>query len=82
MTVIDMSILKIYIKMHSTSFFFASKNILNMSLRYVESVAERSCISITNVLPVSAYDITTTKPIVRKFYLKNKGHFLPNKCFV
>ena len=53
-----------------------------MSLRYVESVAERSCISITNVLPVSAYDITTTKPIVRKFYLKNKGHFLPNKCFV
>ena len=77
-----MSMLKIYIKMHSTSFFFfTSKKILNMSLRYIESVVKRSCISITNVLSVTAYNTLTTKPIVKKFCWKNKCYFLPNKKF-
>ena len=59
MAAIDMSILKIYIKMHSTSFFFfTSKKVLNMSLRYVESVVERSCISITNFLSVPSPPIS------------------------
>ena len=49
-----------------------------MSLRYVEGVVKRFCISITNVLSVSAYNKMTT-PIVKKFYWKNKCHFLPNK---
>ena len=52
-----------------------------MSLRYVESVAKKSCISIINVLSVSAYNIITPKPIVKKFCWKNKCHFLPNKKF-
>ena len=52
-----------------------------MSLRYVDSVLNRSCISITNVLSVTAYNNLTTKPIVKKFCWKNKGHFLPNKNF-
>ena len=52
-----------------------------MSLRYVESVVKRYCISITNVLAVSTYNTITTKPIVRKFCWKNKCHFLPNKKF-
>ena len=78
-----MSILKIYIKMHSTSFFFStSKKIQNMSLRHVESVVKRSCISITNVLSVNASIKTpTTKPIVKKICRRNKCHFLPNKTF-
>ena len=78
MTVIDMSILKIYIKMHSTSFFFTSKKIKKMSLRYVASVVKRSCISIKNI---SAYYTIMTKPIVKKFCCKNKCHFLRNKKF-
>ena len=52
-----------------------------MSLRYVENVVKRSCISITNVLSVSVYNTITTKPIVEKFCCKNKCHFLPNKKF-
>ena len=52
-----------------------------MSFRYVESVVKRSCISITNVLSVSAYNTIMTKPIVKKFCWKNKCHFLPNKKF-
>ena len=42
-----------------------------MSLRYVESVAIRSCISITNVLSVTAYNTLTTKPTVKNFCWKN-----------
>ena len=77
-----MSTLKIYIKMHSSFFFFfTSKKISNMSLRYVENVVKRSCISIPNVLSVTAYNSFTTKPIVNKFCWKNKCHFLPNKKF-
>ena len=38
-----------------------------MPLRYVESGAKISSISITNVLSVSAYNTITTKPIVKKF---------------
>ena len=80
MEAIDMSILKNYIKMHSTSLFFSHlKKYKNMSLRYVEDVVKRSCISITNVLSVSAYNKITTTPIVKKLYWKNKCHFLPNK---
>ena len=67
-----------------------------MSVRYVESVVKRSCISITNVLQsvvkrscisitnvlsVSAYDTITTKPIGKKICWKNKCHFLSNKKF-
>ena len=52
-----------------------------MSLRYIESVIKRSCISITNVLSVSAFNTITTKPTVKKFCWKNKCHFLPNKKF-
>ena len=52
-----------------------------MSLRYVESVVKRCCISITNVLSVSAYNTIKTKPIVKNFCWKNKCHFLPNKTF-
>ena len=52
-----------------------------MSLRYVESVVKRFCISITNVLSVSAYNVRMTKPIVKKICWKNKCHFLPNKKF-
>ena len=52
-----------------------------MSLRYVESVVKRSCISIRNVLSVSAYNTITTKRIVKKFCWKNKCNFLPNKKF-
>ena len=52
-----------------------------MSLRYVESVFKRSCISITKALSVSAYNTITTKPIAKKFCLKNKFHFLPDKTF-
>ena len=52
-----------------------------MSFQYVESVVKRSCISITNVLSVSAYNTIMTKPIVKKFCWKNKCHFLPNKKF-
>ena len=52
-----------------------------MSLRYVESVVKRSCISITNVLSVTAYNTIMTKPILKKFYWKNKCLFLPNKKF-
>ena len=82
MAAIDMSILKIYIKIiKQVSFFFTSKKILNMSLRYFESVVKRSCISITNVLSVTANNTLTTKPILKKFCLKNKCHFLPNKKF-
>ena len=42
-----------------------------MSLRYVERVAKISCISITNVLSVSAYDTITTKPISNILFLCN-----------
>ena len=52
-----------------------------MSLRYVESVVNRTSISITNVNSVTAYNILTTKPIVKTFCCKNKCHFLPNKKF-
>ena len=52
-----------------------------MSLRYVQSVVKRSCISITNVLSVTAYNTLATKPTVKKFCWKNKCHFLPNKKF-
>ena len=77
-----MSILEIYIKMRSTSFFFfTSKKIENMSLQCVESVVKRSWISISNVVSVSAYNTIMTKPIVNKFCWKNKCHFLPNKKF-
>ena len=47
-----------------------------MSLRYVQSVVKRSCITITDVLSVSAYNTITTKPIAKKFCWKNKCHFL------
>ena len=48
MAATDMSILKIYIKMHSTSFFFSHlKKIKHVT---AESVVKKSCISITNVL--------------------------------
>ena len=50
-----------------------------MWLRYVQSVVKRSCISITNVLSVSAYNTITTKPVVKKFCWKNKCHFLPKQ---
>ena len=53
-----------------------------MSLRYVDGVVKRSCISITNALSVSAYNTITTKLIVKKFCWKNKCHFLHNKRFV
>ena len=56
------------------------KNI-KKSLRYVDSVVKRSCISKTNVISVSAYNTITTKPIVKKFCWKNKCNFLPNKKF-
>ena len=52
-----------------------------MSLRYVESVVNRSCIWITNDLSATAYNILTTKPIVKKFCWENKCHFLSNKKF-
>ena len=52
-----------------------------MSLRYVESVVNRSCISIKNVLSVTAYNTLTTKPVVKKIFWKNKCHFLPTKKF-
>ena len=52
-----------------------------MSLRYVERVAKISCISITNVLSVSAYDTITTKPIMKQICWENKFHFLPSKKF-
>ena len=38
-----------------------------MSLRYVQSAVNRSCISITIVLSVTAYNTLTAKPIVKKF---------------
>ena len=67
MTLMDMSILKIYNKMHPTSsFFFTSKKIKNMSLRNVQSLFKRPCISISNVLSVSAYNTLTTKPMMKK----------------
>ena len=53
-----------------------------MSLRNDQSVFKRSCISISNVLTVSAYNKLTTKPIVKKFFWKNKCHFFPKKSFV
>ena len=78
-----MPILKIYIKMHSRSFFFShqkkkkkKKKKKNMSLRHVESVVNRSFILLTNVLSVTAYNTLTTKPIVKKICWKNKCHFL------
>ena len=73
-----MPILKIYIKMHSRSFFFThqKKKKKNMSLRHVESVVNRSFILLTNVLSVTAYNTLTTKPIVKKICWKNKCHFL------
>ena len=73
-----MPILKIYIKMHSRSFFFSNqkKKRKNMSLRHVESVVNRSFILLTNVLSVTAYNTLTTKPIVKKICWKNKCHFL------
>ena len=52
-----------------------------MSMRYVESVVNRTCISITNVLSVTAYNTLTTKPIVKKSCCRNKCHFLPKKRF-
>ena len=52
-----------------------------MSLRYVESVAKRSCISIINVLSVSAYNIITPKPIVN-FAGKINVIFYLTKSFV
>ena len=76
-----MSILKTYIKMHSSFFFFTSKKISNVSLRHVENVFKRSCISIPNVLSVTTYNSFTTKSMVNKFCWKNKCRFLPNKKF-
>ena len=52
-----------------------------MSLRYVESVVNKSCILLTNVLSVTAYNTLTTKLIVKKICWKNKCHFLSNKKF-
>ena len=75
-----MPILKIYIKMHSRSFFFShqkkkKKKKKNMSLRHVESVVNRSFILLTNVLSVTAYNTLTTKPIVKKICWKNNAIF-------
>ena len=42
----------------------------------IQSVVKRSCITITDVLSVSAYNTITTKPIAKKFCWKNKCHFL------
>ena len=42
----------------------------------------RLYISISNVLSVSAYNTLTTKPKVKKFFLKNKCHFFQKKSFV
>ena len=50
------------------------KNI-KKSLRYVESVVKRSCISKTNVISVSAYNTITTKPIVKNFAGKTNAIF-------
>ena len=52
-----------------------------MSLRYVESVVNRSCILLTIAFSVTAYNTLTTKPIVKKICWKNKCHFLSNKRF-
>ena len=73
MAAMDKSILKKFTLkcIQQVSFFFTSKRILNMPQRYVESVVNRSCISITNVLSVTAYNTLTTKPIVKKLCWKN-----------
>ena len=47
-----------------------------MSLRYVQSVVKRSCITITDVLSVSAYNTITTKPIAKKVF---NGMILPKR---
>ena len=51
-----------------------------MPLRNVESIVKRSHISISNVLPVSAYNTLTTKTIVKNIFArKTNAIFFPNK---
>ena len=52
-----------------------------MSLQNVQRVFKRSCISISNVFSVSAFNTLTTEPIVKKFCWKNKCHFFLTKQF-
>ena len=53
-----------------------------MSLQNVQRVFKRSCISISNVFSVSAFNTLTTEPIVKKFCWKNKCHFFLTNSFV
>ena len=79
MAATEMYIMKIYIKMHSTIFFF-SKNI-----KHVTAVCWEFCqkilLTITNVLSVSVYDTRRTKLIVKNVCWKNECYILPNKKF-
>ena len=65
--------------MHPTSFFFS--HLKKYKTCHCEMLRVLSKDRAYQSQLFSAYNTLTTKPIVKKFCLKNKCHFFPNKKF-